>query len=1548
MSGLRDAVQIGSEPAAAVAAIAAPAVQAKPAALLKAWRCLSVALFAGAIAAPLAAGVQAGSAAQSQAISGLQLHSAGGGGADSPYYMGVGAGLSRLDPAGEFNGFSAAETDSEGFKAFFGKHFKPRWRWELGYTDAGAVGMASPAASASDKPEVAYKVPSLAIDYLLRAPNNKLNFYLRGGAALLQPKSDDSRIQYEDETELTGLVGAGAQWNITDRLLARFGVEAYGADIGFASLSLAARLGRKEVRNTLAPAPAESLPSEAYAAQEPLPRAGAESITSEKTADLEPIRLEKQQSLCRSVDRELRGVSFDPGSAALTVRSRHQLEKVAGALRRGPNIRVTVRGYTDTSGNSKKNLQLSQQRAQAVANYLMLSVGNFNNSPTAVGMGELNPIASNDTAVGRARNRRIELNLQVGDGCAEVAAPALEVDDKARLAAETIVRPLASKAVPTAALSRAPAEHLRAGVKAQLKSVASVCSAVGRVVKGLRFAVSEYRLDTAGRRALIPLLAALRNDTGLRVQIKGHTDASGRADSNQILSARRANSVATYLLNQAPDTVNAPAVIGVGEARPVASNATAEGRARNRRIEVATSTGRDCTLPTQPVNKAMAPATAALRAIASDTLPAGGFRGGFHSTVLPDKSVTIASERAADAGVMVVLAVETELKEPAPSGSGERTVANAVVAAEAGAVVSGMDDGSGMESQPAVQALVDVDVTEQASTDAAVSVLPEPVAEPTLSDTLGSASGEQAVGASAACTGIDRIVSGVAFERGSTRLSGQSRRALEPVVRLLRRDPLITVSVEGHTDNRGGARQNMMLSERRAKVVAAYLAGGAGLVKNPPSALGYGETKPLFDNATAHGRERNRRIAIKLHGGRGCLSNEMLAGISELEDVRAVQSSVPRTQALSVQPAAAAARSFADAMRRVARGHGACGKVAHVVDGVGFNPGDHRLEVSDQRALMPLVAVWRENPVLRIEVRGHTDNVGSAAGNLRLSQRRAESVAMFLMFESGLVEDTPAARGMGESSPRAANDSKTGRQMNRRIEVVLSGGHRCDTAQAGVIDQGRAATRSIPVLAVVDPQLPAAVAGAPSAQMQSISGGGSAAVMGAPMFCGEPELIHSKVKFDTGAFFLDDHSRVALAPVVDRLMRSPALRVEVQGHTDNVGVKRRNLALSERRADAVAQYLLHATGNALNAPVAVGYGAEKPLGDNSSAAGRAENRRIDILLSADPRCEQGLASQSAHAEISEQPVNLWALPSRQLAMAGGAVLSTAEQCVAVQRVVDGLSFAPAGFRLDVRAKNALAPVLDILRNDAGLLVDVYGYSADHGDPDFDLGLAERRAEAVADYLMVETGNFENLPVPQGFAGREAGAGLLSAGEKFRANRIELRISQGSDCERPAAGDTTIQRSARQLSLPSEQDGMLMLSHGGGSAPDAVVAAQSLSCDSQYRVVDGVSFRAGSAVLDRPSRKALDTLAWALMDQPALRLEVHGHTDARGEESENLDLSQSRAHSVARYLFAAVGQWSAAPEATGYGETRPLASNDTPSGRATNRRIELKIDDSRCA
>jgi len=75
----------------------------------------------------------------------------------------------------------------------------------------------------------------------------------------------------------------------------------------------------------------------------------------------------------------------------------------------------------------------------------------------------------------------------------------------------------------------------------------------------------------------------------------------------------------------------------------------------------------------------------------------------------------------------------------------------------------------------------------------------------------------------------------------------------------------------------------------------------------------------------------------------------------------------------------------------------------------------------------------------RVQVEGHTDNVGSDSYNRRLSEKRAQSVKRYLMHHFPIPSDRLVVRGLGESKPIESNDTPEGRDKNRRVEVVNLG-----------------------------------------------------------------------------------------------------------------------------------------------------------------------------------------------------------------------------------------------------------------------------------------------------------------------------------------------------------------------------------------------------------------------------------------------------------------------------------------------------------------------------
>ncbi|HHN66576.1 MAG TPA: OmpA family protein [Thermopetrobacter sp.] len=103
----------------------------------------------------------------------------------------------------------------------------------------------------------------------------------------------------------------------------------------------------------------------------------------------------------------------------------------------------------------------------------------------------------------------------------------------------------------------------------------------------------------------------------------------------------------------------------------------------------------------------------------------------------------------------------------------------------------------------------------------------------------------------------------------------------------------------------------------------------------------------------------------------------------------------------------------------------------------------------------------------------------------------------------------------------------------------------------------------------------------------------------------------------------------------------------------------------------------------------------------------------------------------------------------------------------------------------------------------------------------------------------------------------------------------------------------------------------------------------------------ITFATARADVKPPFFKTLDSVARVLAAYPETEVHVSGHADSRGSEAYNQRLSERRALAVGNYL-AAQGVAPGRIIARGFGETRPIASNATPQGRAQNRRVEIRI------
>jgi len=204
----------------------------------------------------------------------------------------------------------------------------------------------------------------------------------------------------------------------------------------------------------------------------------------------------------------------------------------------------------------------------------------------------------------------------------------------------------------------------------------------------------------------------------------------------------------------------------------------------------------------------------------------------------------------------------------------------------------------------------------------------------------------------------------------------------------MKKYPTTTAVIEGHTDNVGTAEHNLDLSRKRAESVVNYLVEKFGIERSRLTAKGYGLTRPIADNATDEGRQKNRRIE---------------AIIDCAFDVKEVQP--PERLCMSLQ--------------------------------MEFDTGKADIKPLYRDEIAKVGEYMKKYPTTTAVIEGHTDNVGGYEYNMKLSRERAENVVNYLVVNFGIDASRLTAKGYGYTRRIAYNTTAEGRQKNRRIDAVI-------------------------------------------------------------------------------------------------------------------------------------------------------------------------------------------------------------------------------------------------------------------------------------------------------------------------------------------------------------------------------------------------------------------------------------------------------------------------------------------------------------------------------
>lgn len=327
------------------------------------------------------------------------------------------------------------------------------------------------------------------------------------------------------------------------------------------------------------------------------------------------------------------------------------------------------------------------------------------------------------------------------------------------------------------------------------------CGLFDAVLGDITYEVGSSRLDARARAALDHIIPKLIGFPEVRVEVRAHTDSQGIADDNLALSLRRAEMVVRYMIARGVPEIQLQSR-GAGESQPMVSNRTAEGRERNRRVELVTLAN---------VDQAVLDGQQQVRSNV------------WHYPLTPEARNAL---RDVEDGTL-----EVKPEAPVTQRTSDEAQQPGAEQPELGAAFStNADARTGAGRVPPIDGL-------------RLTPLPP----------QGYVAGFDVTG----------VIHGLGFATGSDQISAAGRAAVARIKRAMDKHPSARIAIMAHTDNTGDRDKNLELSRQRANRVVDALVD-AGIDAKRLTAEGFGDSLPLVQNVTDEDRARNRRIEVRL------------------------------------------------------------------------------------------------------------------------------------------------------------------------------------------------------------------------------------------------------------------------------------------------------------------------------------------------------------------------------------------------------------------------------------------------------------------------------------------------------------------------------------------------------------------------------------------------------------------------------------------------------------------------------------------------------------
>lgn len=228
----------------------------------------------------------------------------------------------------------------------------------------------------------------------------------------------------------------------------------------------------------------------------------------------------------------------------------------------------------------------------------------------------------------------------------------------------------------------------------------------------------------------------------------------------------------------------------------------------------------------------------------------------------------------------------------------------------------------------------------------------------------------------------------IEFEIANDDIERVNREHMLVLATFLNKYPETKAKIEGHTDNVGNDADNMKLSKQRAASVVNYLVSEHGINRNRLTAVGYGESRPIANNATDEGKQANRRIDAVI----GCAT--------DIEGLQPLPARI--TLAMELE----------------------------------FATDDSTIHSKYHDQLGTVAKYLQTNPELTATMEGHADNSTPAQAQT-ISRARAQAVADYLVKHFNVDRSRLYVEGFGTTRRDSYNMTVSGRQDNRRVNIII-------------------------------------------------------------------------------------------------------------------------------------------------------------------------------------------------------------------------------------------------------------------------------------------------------------------------------------------------------------------------------------------------------------------------------------------------------------------------------------------------------------------------------